>query len=83
MQMIQTLTEHMWACQREGRFDEAEQTKDRIAEMRSDHYGYRYQELVENQNQLREEFEDAHAKHYMDFNRQWHSEVKEIQRADQ
>ena len=82
-EMIKGLTEHMWACQREGKFDEADETKFRIAEMRQDNYDHRYQELVVNQSLLRDEFEDAHAKHYMDFNRQWHDEVKEIQRADQ
>lgn len=56
------LEEHRVTCEREGKYVEAEMAKNRVAELRQQDYDRRYQELVFNQTQQREECEQAHIK---------------------
>jgi len=62
------LEDHRETCQREGKYVEAEMAKNRIAELKQQDYDRRYQELIFNQTQQREECEQAHIKQYQEFN---------------
>jgi len=49
--------------------------KNRIAELKAQDYNRRYEELIFNQTQQREECEQAHIKQYQEFNQQWDEDL--------
>ena len=51
------LEDHRNTCEREGKYVEAEMAKNRISELKQQDYDRRYQELIFNQTQQREECE--------------------------
>jgi len=56
--------------------------KNRINELKMQDYNKRYEELIFNQTQQREECEQAHIKQYQEFNQQWDEDLLQIQRED-
>lgn len=56
--------------------------KNRISELKLQDYNRRYEELVFNQTQQREECEQAHIKQYQEFNQQWDEDLLETQKED-
>mmetsp|Transcript_35739 Transcript_35739/g.54701 ORF Transcript_35739/g.54701 Transcript_35739/m.54701 type:complete len:218 (+) Transcript_35739:171-824(+) len=56
--------------------------KNRIAEIRQQDYQRRYEELIFNQTQQREECEQAHIKQYQEFNQQWDEDLLQTQKED-
>ncbi len=56
--------------------------KNRIAELRLQDYNRRYEELIFNQTQQREECEQAHIKQYQEFNQQWDEDLLQTQKED-
>ena len=57
---IKVLEDHRHTCEMEGKYVEAEMAKNRVAELRSQDYHRRYDEMIFNQTQQREECEQAH-----------------------
>ena len=76
------MEDHRITCEREGKYVEAEMAKNRVAELRQQDYDRRYQELVFNQTQQREECEQAHIKQYQEFNQQWDEDLLQTQKED-
>ena len=56
--------------------------KNRVAELRFQDYNRRYEELMFNQTQQREECEQAHIKQYQEFNQQWDEDLLQTQKED-
>ena len=56
--------------------------KNRVEELKQQDYDRRYQELVFNQTQQREECEQAHIKQYQEFNQQWDDDLLQTQKED-
>ena len=79
---IKVLEDHRNTCEREGKYVEAEMAKNRITELKQQDYDRRYQELIFNQTQQREECEQAHIKQYQEFNQQWDEDLLQTQRED-
>jgi len=69
------LEDHRHTCEVEGKYVEAEMAKNRIIELRAQDYNKRYEELIFNQTQQREECEQAHIKQYQEFNQQWDEDL--------
>ena len=59
-EFIQVLEKHRENCEEDGKYVEAEMAKNRVAELRAQDYHRRYDEMVYNQMQQREECEQAH-----------------------
>ena len=76
------LEDHRHTCEVEGKYVEAEMAKNRIAELKSQDYNRRYEELIFNQTQQREECEQAHIKQYQEFNQQWDEDLLQTQKED-
>ena len=76
------LEDHRTTCEREGKYVEAEMAKNRITELKQQDYDRRFQELVFNQTQQREECEQAHIKQYQEFNQQWDEDLLQTQKED-
>ena len=76
------LEDHRNTCEREGKYVEAEMAKNRITELKQQDYDRRYQELIFNQTQQREECEQAHIKQYQEFNQQWDEDLLQTQKED-
>jgi len=79
---IKILEDHRHTCEVEGKYVEAEMAKNRIAELKSQDYNRRYEELIFNQTQQREECEQAHIKQYQEFNQQWDEDLLQTQKED-
>ena len=56
--------------------------KNRVEELKQQDYDRRYQELIFNQTQQREECEQAHIKQYQEFNEQWDQDLLQTQKED-
>ena len=56
--------------------------KNRISELKQQDYDRRYDELIFNQTQQREECEQAHIKQYQEFNQQWDEDLLQTQKED-
>lgn len=76
------LEDHRNTCEREGKYVEAEMAKNRIAELKQQDYDRRFQELIFNQTQQREECEQAHINQYQEFNQQWDEDLLQTQKED-
>ena len=63
-EFIQVLEKHRENCEEDGKYVEAEMAKNRVAELRAQDYHRRYDEMVYNQMQQREECEQAHIEQY-------------------
>lgn len=72
---VKILEDHRHTCEVEGKYVEAEMAKNRIIELRAQDYNKRYEELIFNQTQQREECEQAHIKQYQEFNQQWDEDL--------
>jgi len=57
---IKVLEDHRHTCEMEGKYVEAEMAKNRVAELRAQDYHRRYDEMIFNQTQQKEECEQAH-----------------------
>ena len=76
------LEEHRQTCEIEGKYVEAEMAKNRVAELKFQDYQRKYNELIFNQTQQREECESAHIKQYQEFNQQWDEDLLQTQQED-
>jgi hypothetical protein len=56
------LEQHRATCENEGKYVEAELAQKRISELKVQDYERRYNELIFNQTQQREDCEQAHVK---------------------
>lgn len=79
---IRVLEDHRRTCEVEQKYVEAEMAKNRIAELKHQDYNRRYEELIFNQTQQREECEQAHIKQYQEFNQQWDEDLLHTQKED-
>jgi hypothetical protein len=79
---IRVLEDHRRTCEHEQKYVEAEMAKNRIAELKLQDYNRRYEELIFNQTQQREECEQAHIKQYQEFNQQWDEDLLHTQKED-
>jgi len=69
--LIDVLEEHRKTCEVEGKYVEAEMAKNRIAELKSQDFNRKREELLFNQAKEREEVEQAHILEYQEFNKNW------------
>ena len=58
------LEEHRHTCEKEGKYVEAEMAKNRVADLKQQDQQRKYEELIFDQTQQREECEQAHIKQY-------------------
>lgn len=56
--------------------------KNRVSELKQQDFDRRFQELIFNQTQQREECEQAHIKQYQEFNQQWDEDLLQTQKED-
>lgn len=58
------MEEHRHTCEKEGKYVEAEMAKNRVADLKQQDQQRKYEELIFDQTQQREECEQAHIKQY-------------------
>jgi len=79
---IGVLHEHMKSCEHDGKYVEAEMSKNRIAELKLKDYENKKSELDFNQSHQKHECEEAHKKQYEEFNHQWDEDLLHTQQED-